>query len=512
MIMKSIVVQNEQLKKLLSDYDSELEAGDYSEETRKAHACILRRIQIHMDNYGLSEYDPSVGDAYYQDYLAAHENHGTCDVIKAVIKKFNTFYQEGFVPPAERGVFYNESLEKLMGCLEKALRDQGYKDPAIHFYRRLLRPVQHFMRKQGIEDYSPDVGKQYIKWYQDNHDRASDQVLRFITSCINRVDDVFTGNSYIRQHAAISGIKPPELFKEPAKDFLKDCRLSGNKPATLRIKEIAISQFLSGCESEGCASLEDITPSMVILICDRLGTKKYCPYVGHFLRFLALEGRTERDLSTFVPEVRFETKSPSTYTVDEINSAESAIGRDDHRGKRDYAIFLLASRLGIRAGDILRLHKDSLDFNNDIISFTQHKTHKAVSHPMLPEIREALEAHLACSGYNPEGYVFAGTLAPYGLLTNTTISNIITKYLEMASVDTAGKHHGPHSLRASMATSMVNDSVPYDAVRKALGHSDPNAIKHYAKNDLENLRRCALDVPAASGILLDFLGREARHE
>ena len=131
---------------------------------------------------------------------------------------------------------------------------------------------------------------------------------------------------------------------------------------------------------------------------------------------------------------------------------------------------------------------------------------------MLPEIREALEAHLACSGYNPEGYVFAGTLAPYGLLTNTTISNIITKYLEMASVDTAGKHHGPHSLRASMATSMVNDSVPYDAVRKALGHSDPNAIKHYAKNDLENLRRCALDVPAASGILLDFLGREARHE
>lgn len=509
--MKSIVVHNEQLKKLLSDYDSELEAGDYSEETRKAHACILRRIQIHMDNYGLNEYNPSVGDAYYQDYLATHENHGTCDVIKAVIKKFNTFYQEGFVPPAERGAFYNESLKKLMGCLEKELRDQGYKDPSIHFYRRLLRPVQHFMRKQGINEYSPDVGKQYIKWYQENHGRASDQVLRFITSCINRVDDVFLGNSYIRQHAVIPGIKPPGLFKDPAEDFLEDCRLSGNKPATLRIKEIAISQFLSGCESEGCATLGDITPSMVIRICDRLGTKEYCPYVGHFLRFLASEGRTERDLSTFVPEVRFETKSPSTYTVDEINSAENAIGRDDRRGKRDYAIFLLASRLGIRAGDILRLHKDSLDFNNDIISFTQHKTHKAVSHTMLPEIREALESHLACSGYNPDGYVFSGTLAPYGLLTNTTISNIITKYLEMASVDTAGRHHGPHSLRASMATSMVNDSVPYDAVRKVLGHSDPNAIKHYAKNDLENLRRCALDVPAPSGILLDFLGKEVSH-
>lgn len=510
--MKSIEVHNEQLKKLLSDYDSELEANGYAEETRKAHACILRRIQTYMDEHALTVYDSSVGDAYYQDYLKTHENLGTCDVVKAIVRKFNTFYQEGFVPPPDRGAFYNESLKKLMESLEKELRYKGYKDPAIHFYRRLLRPVQHFMRTQGVEDYSPDIGKRYIKWYLENHDRVSDQVLRFIKSCINRVNDVFEGNGYVRQHAARPGIKPPEKFREPANVFLEDCRLSGNKPATLRIKEIAISQFLSECETEGCESIEEISPSLVIHVCGRLGTKKYCPYVGHFLKFLALKGIVESDLSTFVPDVKFDNKLPSTYTVDEIASAEETINRDDRLGKRDFAIFLLASRLGLRAGDIVRLHKDSLDFNNGIISFTQHKTHKAVSHPMLPEIREALQDHLACSGYSPDGYVFSGSLAPYGSLTNTTISNTITKYLEKASVDTTGKHHGPHSLRASMATSMVNDSVPYDAVRKALGHSDPNAIKHYAKNDLENLRRCALEVPAASGILLDYLGGEVCYE
>lgn len=510
--MKSIEIHNEQLKRLLSGYDNELKANDYSKETRKAHACILKRLQVYMDDHEVVNYDISTGEAYYHDYLMNHENRGTCDVVKAVIKKFNTFYLEGFVPPAKRGAFYNESLRKLMDILEKELRDQAYPDRAIQHYRRILRPVQHFMRKQDIEEYSPDVGKQYIKWYQENHDRVSDQLLRFITSCIKRIDDVFLGNSYVRQHAATSGIKPPERFKALAEAFLENCRLSGNKPATIRIKEIAISQFLSECEAEGCTSPGDITPSMVIRICDNLGTKRYYPYVGHFLEFLALEGKTDSDLSTFVPNVRFETKLPSTYTVEEITSAESTIDRNDRCGKRDYAIFLLASRLGMRAGDITRLHKDSLDFNNDIISFMQHKTHKAVSHPMLPEIRAALEDHLTCSGYNPDGYVFVGTLAPYGLLTNTTISNIITKYLEKASVDTAGKHHGPHSLRASMATSMVNDSVPYDAVRRVLGHSNPNAIKHYAKNDLENLRRCALDVPESTGILLDFLGKEACHE
>jgi len=28
---------------------------------------------------------------------------------------------------------------------------------------------------------------------------------------------------------------------------------------------------------------------------------------------------------------------------------------------------------------------------------------------------------------------------------------------------------------------MVNDQVPYDVVRKVLGHTDPDAIEHYAR-------------------------------
>lgn len=510
--MKSIVIQNEQFQKLVSDYDTALEENGYSQETRIGHVRVLKRIWTFMDARNISGYAISVGESYYKEYQDAHKNPETCDVVKSIVKKFNVFFTEGFVPPSDKGAFYNPSLKILMDKLEKQLRENGYPDPAIHFYRRLLRPVQHYMRKMGIEEYSSDVGRDYIAWYCENHDRVSSQMVRFITSCINRVNDIYEGNGYVRLHPTNPGIKPSDLFKEEVARFLEECRLTGNKPATIRIKEIAVSQFSEVCVNEGCTDVSDITPSMVISACNRLGTKKYYPYVRHFLRYLALNGETENDLSTFVPEVRFDIKPPSTYTVDEISAAENIVSRDERRGKRDYAIFLLASRFGIRSGDILRMHRNSLDFNNGIISFTQHKTHKAVSHPMLPEIREALEDHIACSGYNPDGYVFYGTHAPYSLLTNTSVGNIITKYLEKASVDTTGKHHGPHSLRASMATSMVNDNVPYDAVRKALGHSDPNAIKHYAKNDLENLRRCALDVPPASGRLLEFLGEEASYE
>ena len=510
--MKSIVIQNEQFQKLVSDYDTVLEENSYSLETRIGHVLVLKRIWVFMDTNGISDYSVSVGELYFQDYQNTHKNPGTCDVVKAIVKKFNVFFSEGFVPPSNKGVFYNTSLKFLMNNLEKELKEKSYPDAAIRFYRRLLRPVQHYMRKLGIDVYSPDVGSDYIDWYREHHNHVSKQVLRFISSCINRVNDICEGNGYIRLHTANPGIKPPDLFGEDVAGFLEYCRLSGNKSTTIRHKEIAVSQFLEACVNEGCVVVSDITPSIVIFACSQLGTKRYYYNVRCFLQYLVLSGKIENDLSTFVPDVRFDIKLPSTYTVDEISSAERKISRDDRRGKRDYAIFLLASRLGIRSGDILRMHKDSLDFNNGIISFTQHKTHKAVSHPMLSEIREALEDHLACSGYNPDGYVFYGTLAPYRLLSNTTIGNTITKYLKKASIDTTGKHHGPHSLRASMATSMVNDNVPYDVVRKTLGHSDPNAIKHYVKNDLENLRRCALDVPPASGRLLELLGEKKHYE
>jgi len=52
---------------------------------------------------------------------------------------------------------------------------------------------------------------------------------------------------------------------------------------------------------------------------------------------------------------------------------------------------------------------------------------------------------------------------------------------------------------------MVNDSIPYNVVRKVLGHSDPNAIKHYAKLDIEILRLCAIEVPKPSEKFKEFL-------
>ena len=104
-----------------------------------------------------------------------------------------------------------------------------------------------------------------------------------------------------------------------------------------------------------------------------------------------------------------------------------------------------------------------------------------------------------------------GHNAPYKGITTSVLRFATSKYFGLAGVDVSGKKHGPHTFRSSLASSMVNDDVPYEAVRAILGHSDPDAIKHYAKLDIEKLRECAIEVPKPSGSFKTFLdgGRQS---
>ncbi len=47
---------------------------------------------------------------------------------------------------------------------------------------------------------------------------------------------------------------------------------------------------------------------------------------------------------------------------------------------------------------------------------------------------------------------------------------MISKYVKLANIDTAGRHHGMHSLRHSAATRILNSGIPMNIVSETLGH------------------------------------------
>jgi integrase len=212
-----------------------------------------------------------------------------------------------------------------------------------------------------------------------------------------------------------------------------------------------------------------------------------------FLHFLFERGDISRDLSIIVPRYRERQPLPAVYTVAEIRRIESSIDRTTPRGKMDYAIVLLASRMGLRRSDIVNLTFSSIDFKCDRLRMIQKKNGAELDLLLVAPVKEALIEYLNAYGISEMiGKVFPSIDPMY-------VSLLVTKQMKSSGIAINGRRKGPHALRSSLATSMVNDDISYETIRHILGHQDHDTVRKYAKLDIEKLRKCALEVPEPTG-------------
>ena len=286
-------------------------------------------------------------------------------------------------------------------------------------------------------------------------------------------------------------------------DYRNHCRRNGLRESSINLCTKVDRWFLLSLSVNGCTTAGHINAGQVTAACLSLQSNYYLSTVKTFLRFLAAEGYTDRDYSYIVPPYKRPQPMPSVYSTEEIHSVEIAA-----RGFscRDHAILLLATRLGIRSGDIATLSLRMIDFEANVIRLTQQKTEYLVELALLPEVKAALLKYInnerpRCNSH----YVFLNQNPPHDHITIMLIGKIVRRNLKKAGIETDARKRGPHAFRSSLASSMVNDNIPYEVVRKTLGHLDPNAIKSYARLDVEQLRRYALPVPDSTGGFAELL-------
>lgn len=278
------------------------------------------------------------------------------------------------------------------------------------------------------------------------------------------------------------------------------------RETTIRHYSVQCSWFLQNLSLLGCTTVTDLTTNHIIKACNAMKSPEYFSSIRGYLTFLAEENYTAQDFSFVVPKFRRSNPVPSVYTHNEIVAVEMAIQNSGGETERNYAVLLLATRLGMRGGDIATLRLKDIDFRSDVIRKIQQKTGLPLELPIIVEVKTALQNYINNSRPKTESpFVFLFTTPPYDKITSKFIGKITARGLKLAGVVVGERKQGPHAFRSSLASSMVNDDVPYDAVRRVLGHWDPNAIKHYAKLDIERLRMFSLPVPEASGTFADFL-------
>ena len=380
------------------------------------------------------------------------------------------------------------------------LREQGYMDSTLTVYRRIYNRVHALIKQRGTDYYSKEDGEVFL---QNTHVKKKTFVA--YACAIRRLDDYLAGNPY-RCHHGDPVDSVTETYSSVLDDYLSECKRNGNAPYTMNFKRTACTAFLNHVELAGCSDLSELTASLVSQALLIYKNKDNYAIIRQFLRYLSNEGITGEDLSSIVPHYRRRKPLPTTYTPEEIGKVEDSVDVSSDAGKRNLAIIRLATRMGLRSGDIAKLRCSEIDSNTGSIFIIQEKTGLPLSLQMPQEVSDSLLQHLENLKRMPDdGYVFHSLSAPYGRITTSIIRHIVSNAFTAAGVETTGKKHGPHAFRSSLASSMVNDGASYETVSKILGHSDPNVIKHYAKTDIENLRLCSIEPPPPSGLFGAYL-------
>ena len=401
------------------------------------------------------------------------------------------------------------SFAQLSAKLLEELSRKCYRSATMDNYRRVLSRIGNYMDREGLCSYTGEVGEAFIA------DRLSGSYIskshtRFIQTVVRRLNDVNAGIEYQLVERKPTPLVP-ERYSEPLESYLRHCTNLGNKESTISCKRRICSKFLCSLTDLGCLNVHEISTDYICRAIIRHSNRDDNAVIRAFLQYLHEASTLKLDYSGIIPKYSRSKILPTTYSADEVQRLEATVDRSSKVGKRDYAVFLLATRLGLRSGDIVGLTYDKVDFAGNTISLAQEKTNQPLSLPLLPGIREAIEEYIQHARPNSDSkYVFLSSKAPFGRMTSSIIRNALSKWFLAAGINTSGKKHGPHSLRSSLASAMVNDGIPYEVVRRLLGHSDPDAIKHYAKIDIENLRLYAIDVPPPTGKFKDLLEGRVR--
>ena len=225
----------------------------------------------------------------------------------------------------------------------------------------------------------------------------------------------------------------------------------------------------------------------------------YTVCLRSFLRYLHGSGRTALDLSRTVigPRIYDDEQIPSALRPEEVQAVLEVTRQDcSPIGRRDYAFLTLLATYGLRAGEIVALRLEDIDWKKELLRARHSKTGADSELPLLREPGEAVLSYLEKARPESEHReLFLQVQAPYRAYKHGSILNcVIAARLKMAGITPRGRK-GPHAFRHARAVSLLRAAVPLKIIGDVLGHRSAESTAVYLKLATDDLRAVGLDIP-----------------
>lgn len=187
-----------------------------------------------------------------------------------------------------------------------------------------------------------------------------------------------------------------------------------------------------------------------------------------------------------MPAKRYEKRTISYLSQDEIEALVEAPDLTTWFGRRDQTLILLALQTGLRVSELISLTCDDVVLGNGAHVRCIGKGRKERSTPLRKDSAAALRNWLAERGIDRSKPLFVSNRGDR--LSRDAVERIVRKHVKLASIKCAtlkGKHVTPHVLRHSAAMQLLQNGVDRTIIALWLGHESVETTQMYIHADIK---------------------------
>jgi len=401
------------------------------------------------------------------------------------------------------------ALEPLCQGAAQELLMRSYTIRTVNRYKRVWEQLADFARAQGLPaEYTRELALRFEQAYglRDREVlKLGQQWRRHLVFGIKVLDDFARTGTITRFTVETTGLRVPVGMHKALREYEQYCRERRHlRPTSLAERMHNIAVFLDFLRTRGLESLDTLqAEDLSAFVRSRAAWKPRtvsCVSSGlrQFLKYLFMRDILPRDLSTAIPTIRLASNAtvPSVWEPELVERLLAVVDRSSPKGKRDYAILLLAARLGLRLGDIKGLTLDHLHWTTSTLEIVQNKTGEPLVLPLTEEVGTALIDYLR-AGRPPVAHrhLFTNLTPPFApICERDRLYRVVTFWRELAGIKfRTPQRQGLHSLRHTLATRLLGAQTPFPVISAVLGHASAATTFIYAKADVEMLRIAAID-------------------
>ena len=208
-----------------------------------------------------------------------------------------------------------------------------------------------------------------------------------------------------------------------------------------------------------------------------------------FFNFLVRRGRIKQSPAEMVQSPRTDKYLPVSLSVDEVFSLLNVSFGDEPAGRRDRAILELIYSSGVRVGELTGLNLGDVDLDQGVMK-VRGKGKKErivpVGKPAISALSAYLQKRKALIRARAENYLEAPIFVNRRgtRLTERSVARIVEKYIRISGVN---KRVGPHTLRHSFATHLLDAGADLRVIQELLGHESLSTTQKYTAVSVSRL-------------------------